>query len=435
MRTAWMCAVLIACGSSGGTVDGGADTGTDGQPNLDAGLDSAVNGSHPTPPTCTTLGTLPMRTPTYFVDFSGGSDASDGKSQGTAFKHAPGDTNATGNAASVTLAPGDVVLLKGGLEYDGTITLTTSGTAQAPIVLEGGAQQGWGSGTAIVDGQTTRALGIAVTNASYVIVEGFEVRNFDKTQSSTGISVDGGSNDVVVGNVLHDIYYATNPGGTSWEQQRGTGISVNNSPGTNVYANAVRDCGNAGISLSADGASVTGGTTACNEVTNMNWGIVAALGDSDPGHPPRRSHHRPQLHPRLQQLLRVQRLAPRRHLRVRASRRRLTLDRRHRDRGQLLRRHDVAASARPRGSTSSSCARTSTCTTTSSTSRAPTSAFASSETGSRWRATTCSRTTSSRTRTGRASYGMHMHAVERRRDRRTTSSTTTTRATSSPPTR
>jgi hypothetical protein len=283
MRTAWMCAVLAACGSSGGTVDGGADTGTDAQPSLDAGLDSAADGSHKAPPSCTTLGTLPMRTPTYFVDFSAGNDASDGKSQGTAFKHAPGDANATGNAASVTLAPGDVVLLKGGVEYDGTITLTTSGTAQAPIVLEGGAQQGWGTGTAIVDGQTTRALGIAVTNASYVIVEGFEVRDFDKTQSSTGISVDGGSNDAVVGNVLHDIYYATNPGGTSWEQQRGTGISVNNSPGTNVYANSVRDCGNAGISLSADGASVTGGTTACNEVTNMNWGIVAALGDSTPG--------------------------------------------------------------------------------------------------------------------------------------------------------
>jgi hypothetical protein len=95
----------------------------------------------------------------------------------------------------------------------------------------------------------------------------------------------GGSDDEVVGNVLHDIYYATNPnpGDTTWEQQFGTGISINNSSGSNVYANSVRDCGNAGISLSADAASVTGGTTACNEVTNMNWGIVAALGDSTPG--------------------------------------------------------------------------------------------------------------------------------------------------------
>jgi hypothetical protein len=85
-----------------------------------------------------------------------------------------------------------VVLLKGGVVYEGTITWTTSGTSTQAIVLEGGAQEGWGSGMAIVDGQNTRSLGIGVQGASYVIVEGFEVRNFDKTQSSTGISVDGG---------------------------------------------------------------------------------------------------------------------------------------------------------------------------------------------------------------------------------------------------
>jgi hypothetical protein len=275
----------LACGGPDGSSSDGGTDGGDAQPPGDSGGDAPTTdgGPHPQPPSCTALATLPVRTPTYFVDFSAGSDQNDGKSQNGAFQHAPGDSNATGNAAAVTLAPGDVVLLKGGVEYDGTITVTASGTAQAPIVLEGGAQQGWGSGSAIVDGQTTRSLGISVQNASYAIVEGFEVRNFDKTTGSTGIAVDGGSDDTVVGNRLHDIYYAQNPGGTSWEQQRGTGISVNNSPRTNVYANYVRDCGNAGISISADGADVTGGTTACNEVTNMNWGIVAALGDSKPG--------------------------------------------------------------------------------------------------------------------------------------------------------
>jgi hypothetical protein len=234
---------------------------------------------------CSTLQALPVRTPTYYVDFGAGSDTADGKSKTTAFQHAPGDANATGTAQSTALVPGDVVLLEGGVVYEGTITVTASGTSTQPIVLEGGPQEGWGSGMAIVDGQNTRSLGIGVQGASYVIVEGFEVRSFDKTQGSTGISVDGGSNDEIVGNVLHDIYYATDPtpGDTSWEQQRGTGISVNNSSGSNVYANSVRDCGNAGISLSADAASVTGGTTACNEVTNMNWGIVVALGDSTAG--------------------------------------------------------------------------------------------------------------------------------------------------------
>jgi hypothetical protein len=235
-------------------------------------------------PTCGPYAALPIRTPTYYVDFSVGSDTGDGKSQATAWKHAPGDTNATGTPTGVTLAPGDVVLLKGGVPYYGTIAVTTSGTATSPIVLEGGAQQGWGAGQAIIDGQDMRSVGIQVSSVSYVVIEGFEVRSFDKTQSSTGIDVNGGSNDTVAGNQLHDIYYAQNPspGTTTWEQQWGNGISVTNSSGTAVYANTVRDCGNAGISFSADAAEVDGGQVVCNAVTNMNWGIVSALGDSNP---------------------------------------------------------------------------------------------------------------------------------------------------------
>src|SRR5580658_5580973 len=236
-------------------------------------------------PTCATLATLPLRPPTYFVDFSSGDDAATGKSQEAAWKHAPGDTNATAVAAAAQLAPGDVVLFKGGVAYYGSVKVTASGTAGSPIVLEGGPQQGWGSDRAIVDGQEMRAVGISVSGASYVTVEGFEVRSFDKTQDSTGIDVSGGSNDAVVGNDLHDIYYPSNPtpGTTTWEAQRGNGISVTNSSGTVVYANTVRDCGNAGISFSADAADVDGGKVECNEVTNMNWGIVAPLGDSVAG--------------------------------------------------------------------------------------------------------------------------------------------------------
>ncbi len=278
-------AASFACAKSShvSTGAGGATSTTTGTA---TGGDGGTGDAGPSATgTCAALSTLPVRTPTYFVDFAAGSDANDGKSQSTAFQHAPGDAGATGAAASAQLAPGDVVLLKGGVVYEGTITLTASGTAAAPIVLEGGAQQGWGSGSAIVDGQDVRALGIGVQGASYVVVEGFEVRSFDKSQSSTGIRVDGGDHDLVVGNQLHDIYYATNPtpGSTAWEQQAGTGISVNNSPGTNVYANTVRDCGNAGISITADAQSVTGGAASCNEVTNMNWGIVLALGDSVAG--------------------------------------------------------------------------------------------------------------------------------------------------------
>jgi len=43
---------------------------------------------------------------TYYVDFAAGSDGSDGLLPSTAFKHCPGDGNATGNAAVAALQPG-----------------------------------------------------------------------------------------------------------------------------------------------------------------------------------------------------------------------------------------------------------------------------------------------------------------------------------------
>jgi hypothetical protein len=283
--------LVLAAGCGGGSQDEGAgtdafvDAGLDGtsERGTDGTVDGGDSGTHPAPPTCEKLSTLPKRTPTYFVDFDSGSDTADGKTQGTAWKHSPGDASATGVPLSAKLAAGDVVQFKGGVVYKGQIAITASGSASAPLVLEGGPQVGWGSGKAIIDGETTRSLGIALNGASYVVVEGFEIRNFAKDKSSVGVSVDGGDHDQVVGCQLHDIYYAKNPGGTSWEAQRGTGISVNNSPNTNVYANVVRDVGNAGITFTANGRDVVGGQIACNEVTNMNWGIALALGDSKPG--------------------------------------------------------------------------------------------------------------------------------------------------------
>jgi hypothetical protein len=262
-----------ADGASSGGATGDASSQADSASEASSTAESGAQGVLPT---CGPLATLPVRTPTYFVDFSAGNDTADGKSQATAWKHAPGDTNATADPKGAGLVAGDVVLFKGGVPYYGSVAVTASGTASSPIVLEGGAQQGWGSGSAIIDGQEMRAI---------VTVEGFEVRSFDKTQNSTGINVDGGSFNVVSGNWVHDVYYPTNPdpGTTTWEQQLGNGISVTNSSGSAVYANKVTDCGNAGISFSADAAEVDGGTVECNEVTNMNWGIVAPLGDSVAG--------------------------------------------------------------------------------------------------------------------------------------------------------
>jgi len=88
---------------------------------------------------------------TYYVDFQAGNDVKDGLSQASAWKRAPGDPVATGSARSVQLRPRDTVLFKGGVVYNGNITVQASGVSGSPITYKG---NGWGTGKAIVDGST-----------------------------------------------------------------------------------------------------------------------------------------------------------------------------------------------------------------------------------------------------------------------------------------
>jgi len=65
----------------------------------------------------------------YYVDYTSGSDSNTGITSGDAFKHSPGDANATGVSAAVTLAAGDVVYFRKGITYEGQITPAQSGSA------------------------------------------------------------------------------------------------------------------------------------------------------------------------------------------------------------------------------------------------------------------------------------------------------------------
>ena len=87
---------------------------------------------------------------TYYVDFANGSDGAAGTSQTTAWKHSPGDSQATGVPAKIALASGDTVLFRAGVTYRGSIDVKNSGSADAPITLSG---QGWGEGHAIISGR------------------------------------------------------------------------------------------------------------------------------------------------------------------------------------------------------------------------------------------------------------------------------------------
>ncbi len=89
---------------------------------------------------------------TYYVDYEGGNDTADGRSPRSAWKHAPGDPNATDLPKSAVLAAGDTVVFKGGVAYYGSIRLTVSGSPQNPITLDGNTAGTFGKGRAIIDG-------------------------------------------------------------------------------------------------------------------------------------------------------------------------------------------------------------------------------------------------------------------------------------------
>lgn len=88
----------------------------------------------------------------FYVDYQSGSDAADGLSPGTAWKHAPGDAQATGVVKKQKLQPGDHVRFRGGVRYRGSISPSVTGTEENPIVYDGSS---WGTTRAIIDGSNS----------------------------------------------------------------------------------------------------------------------------------------------------------------------------------------------------------------------------------------------------------------------------------------
>jgi hypothetical protein len=97
-------------------------------------------------------GAVSVDAATYFVDYSGGSNANAGTSSSSPWKHCPGDPAANGVPASRALAAGDTVIFKGGVTYVFTgatgIALNWSGAAGSPITYDGNSAGAWGSGRA-----------------------------------------------------------------------------------------------------------------------------------------------------------------------------------------------------------------------------------------------------------------------------------------------
>jgi hypothetical protein len=126
----------------------------------------------------------------YYIDFKIGNDMNDGLSTNKPFQHCPGDINASQIASRTFLMPGDIVIFKGGVVYEGYIIVDRSGTDSNPIMYISGHTilNGWGETSAIIDAQnadlSSRYNGaISISNASYITVKGLSIQNVPKRGS------------------------------------------------------------------------------------------------------------------------------------------------------------------------------------------------------------------------------------------------------------
>lgn len=90
----------------------------------------------------------------YYIDYVGGNGTNVGTSPSSPWRHCPGDTQATLNAAAAELAPGDRLVFKGGVRYKGSIRICWSGDTAAPITYDGNADGTWGDGPAIITSES-----------------------------------------------------------------------------------------------------------------------------------------------------------------------------------------------------------------------------------------------------------------------------------------
>lgn len=127
---------------------------------------------------------------TYYIDYMNGSDSNNGISPSTPWKHSPGDPRVATNA-NITLAPGDIIVFKGGVMYSfdpiliDYIGANASGIAGKEIIYRSGHLQSpiWGNTRAIIDGTNINynyAQGItgviSLKDYSYIRVEGLQIQ-------------------------------------------------------------------------------------------------------------------------------------------------------------------------------------------------------------------------------------------------------------------
>lgn len=127
---------------------------------------------------------------TYYVDYSGGSDASAGTSTGAAWKRCPGDSEYTGSGS---LAAGDTVRFKGGVSYIFTDADTNGITLTSGVTYDGNSAGTWGTGKATITDNNNATGHIAFYATA--TVSNIVIRHFIITQlgGSATLPTDPGS--------------------------------------------------------------------------------------------------------------------------------------------------------------------------------------------------------------------------------------------------
>jgi len=170
---------------------------------------------------------------TYYVDFAGGSDSNNGKSPSNPFKRCPGDPNSTMKAKSVKLLPGDMVILKGGVVYKGTIHILRSGkNDENRIVYDGNSAGTFGQEKPTIDGEHVRYQGFysKEKGVKFVTIRNFEIKNMAVNKnallSTGGIVFEADNESIAIENCyVHDIGIWSNDGK---ESIAGIGIRLHN---------------------------------------------------------------------------------------------------------------------------------------------------------------------------------------------------------------
>lgn len=128
------------------------------------------------------LGILSASGANYFVDFVGGSDANNGTSTNTPWKHSPWSVNATGVSDGTTLVAGDTVWFKAGVTNITRHSIVASGTPGNPITHR--VATNWGTGTKAYFTLTNAPLvscwvvGSSTTAKSNLWFKGMDIRNY-----------------------------------------------------------------------------------------------------------------------------------------------------------------------------------------------------------------------------------------------------------------